>query len=169
MKTESNRKVLLLIVTVLTYCTFVSAQGYKGIIPLESTCEDVKRILKVENCTFSLLNRDYTKDWISVTFATAKPNKTDKICYKVPVGKVTSISVSYNKPILLSEFEYELKYAEGPFGDIEGYSYENSEKGVSVLVHKDMFGNKRIHNAYFRLNVEQHRKFSFECGKKPKK
>jgi hypothetical protein len=169
MKTESYRKVLLLIATVLAYCTCVSAQGYKGIIPLESTCEDVKRVLKVENCTFSPLRRDWAKDWISVSFATAKPDKTQKTCYKVPVGKVISISVSYNKPILLSEFEYELKYAEGPFGDIDGYSYENPEKGVSALVHKDMFGNKSIHQAFFGPNVEQHRKFSYKCGTKPKK
>lgn len=169
MKNKLSWNALSLTLIVLSCCTLLSAQGFKGIVPLESTCEDVKRILKVENCTFSLLSRDWTKDWVSVTFATAKPDKTQQLCYKVSVGKVISITVSYNEPILLSEFEYELKYVEGPFGDINGYSYQNSDKGVSGLVHEDMFGDKRIHEAHFGPNFEQHRKFSYECGKKPKK
>lgn len=169
MKNKFNRNILLLIGTVFCSCIFVSAQGFKGIIPLESNCEDVKRILKVDKCTFPQ-SIYFLKDfWIRVNFVSIKSNKTDKICYKVPVGNVTSITVSYNKKILLSEFEYKLKYAEGPFGDIDTFGYESSEKGVSVLVNEDMFGNKVISTASFIPTIEQHRKFSYECNKKLKK
>ena len=145
------------------------AQGFEGIIPLKSTFNDVKKALKVKTCSFPQ-SIYFLKDFsVTVNFADTKDNKNHKICYKVPDETVTSVAVSYHKPILLSDFGYELKYDSGPFGDINTFFYQNSEKGISVFVNENRFGNKAVSASIFAPTTEQHRKFSYPCNQSPKK
>lgn len=158
MRNKFTLNVFLLILMFCSFDGFVSAQGFKGIVPLESTCEDVKRILQVEEC---IVPRSiyWLQDFrVSISFTQEKPSEGDKLCYKVPAGRVLSLTVSYNKPFPIKEFEYELKYTEGPFGDIDTISYENEEKGVSVLTNLG-----RINTAIFAPTPEQHKKYAYEC------
>jgi hypothetical protein len=152
-------KNLFLILIFFCCCKFVSAQGFNGIIPLESTCEDVKRILQVEECKSPrsvYWLKDYTVD---VSFYENKPIGIEKnLCYKVPAGRVIGISVDYYKRIPIKDFQYALKYAETLPNDISTEIYENEENGVSVFTH-----NGLISTAIFLPTPEQHKKFAFEC------
>ncbi len=66
--------------------------------------------------------------------------------------------VTYNRPIPIKEFEYDLKYVEGPFGDISTTSYENVDKGVSVLTNLG-----HINTALFIPSPKQWKMFSCAC------
>lgn len=112
---------------------FANEQGFRGIVPLKSDCEDVKRILQVEKCTFPQSIYRLKNFNVVVNFTTDKPSKEDKICFKVPAGLVSSLTISYHKSFPLSEFEYEVKYIEGPFGDINTTVYGDKEKGIRVF------------------------------------
>jgi hypothetical protein len=148
---------LVSVLILVGFCSFTSAQGFKGIIPLESTCEDVKRILQVDECkvpqsVYRL--KDYT---VSISF---NDNSLDesKICYKVPKGRVISLVVSYHKNIPIKEFEYELKFVKKLYNDIDEDWYANNEKGVSVLSQIGL-----VSSAVFVPTHEQHKKFAYEC------
>ena len=148
----------ILILMFFSFSGVLLAQGFKGIIPLVSTCDDIKHILQVEKCTvpFSVY---FLKDFsIDIHFEKEKPSESDKQCYRVPAGTVTSFTVSYNKPFPIKDFEYELKYKEGPFGDIDTTVYKNPENGVYVLVNLG-----RINTAIFTPTPEQNRKFLYDC------
>jgi len=164
MKKKLRLNFLLLILMLFSSYTLLSAHGFNGIIPLKSTCEDVKRILKVEKCEFPY-SLYFLKDFtISIYYTKEKPSETDKVCYKVPAGRVSSIRVSYNKQFPIKDFEYNVKYAEGPFGDIGTIAYENLEKGVSVFTVDGVVGT-----AFFKPTLKQHRKFSYSCNPIPPK
>jgi hypothetical protein len=158
MKTNLIFKVLLWILVLFSCGKIVSAQGFRGIVPLKSDCADVKRILGVKKCTVPqsvFLLKDF---WITVNFTTNNPLEKAKKCYKVPVGRVISFTVTYNKPFPIKDFEYELKYAKGPFGDVNTIAYENKEKGVSVLTNLG-----RINTAIFVPTPEQYKQFAYRC------
>jgi hypothetical protein len=149
---------IVLTIIFLCCCQFVSAQGFKGITSLESTCEDVKRILQIDECQFprgTYWLKEYT---VSISFTKDNPGKSDKFCYKVPAGRVSSIVVSYHNPVLVKDFEYELKYEKDLNDDINQVAYSNVEKGVSVLSQ-----NGFATSAIFVPTPEQHKKFAYKC------
>jgi len=137
----------------------ISAQAVPGIVPLQATCDDVKRILNVEHCSFPqsvFLLQDF---WIVINFVREKPSATDKWCYKVPAGRVSSFSIAYNKPFPIPDFPFKLKYIEGPFGDIDTVAYGNKEKGISVLTN-----NGRINTVIVQATPKQRKKFAYNCA-----
>ncbi len=139
------------------FCNFTSAQGFKGIIPLESTCEDVKRILQVDECKFPR-SFYWLKDYrIDISFNENRSVES-KICYKVPKDRVISLVVSYNKNIPIKEFEYDLKFVQKLNNDIDTIVYENEENNISVFTHLGL-----VSYAVFIPTQEQHKKFAFEC------
>ncbi len=137
---------------------FANAQGFRGIVPLKSNCEDVKRILQVEKCTFPQSIYRLEDFNVVVNFTTDKPRKKAKICFKVPARLVSSLTVSYHKPFPLSEFEYEVKYIEGPFGDINTTIYGDKEKGVEVFT----INSQVSYVGYIPTEME-YQKLSYPC------
>ena len=156
---------LLLLILLVFFCGgYVRGQGFKGIIPLESTCEDVKRILKIEKCTFPL-SVYYLKDFtVSIHYTKETSSEEDKWCFKVPAGTVDSITVSYNKKFSIKEFEYELKYKEKLIDDIDITVYENVEKGINVTSNNGFVGI-----ATFAPTPQQYRKLAYQCKSTCKK
>lgn len=150
-----------LILIFLGCCQFISAQGFKGIVPLESTCEDIKRILRVEKCDFpqSIYRlKEYT---VSVSFYENKPiGKNKDLCYQIPAGRVIGLTVSYNKHIRIAEFEYELKFAQKLNNDIDTEVYKNEANNVSVFSN-----NGLVETAIFSATRELHKKYAIECRK----
>ena len=135
---------IFLIVTLLCCSEVLSAQGYKGIIPLKSTCEDVKRVLKVDECKepFTM----YSLEDIRVSIHFTKDGATENnLCYRVPTGRVLSFTVSFNKAVPLDKFEYKLKFAEKIENDIVSIIYANEEKGVSAYVQDGMDHHCDVH------------------------
>jgi hypothetical protein len=140
-------------------CPFVCAQGFKGIVPLESTCDDVKRILQVRTC--ALPTSVYYLEGFVVTahFTKAKPSKGDKNCFRVPAGIVSSLVVSYHKPFPIKDFEYELKFSQIMSSDIETATYENSEKGIVAQVD----GNGLVETVLFGPAPKRFQELSYNC------
>jgi hypothetical protein len=139
-------------------CRFVPAQGFKGIIPLESTCEDVKRILQVETCRLPI-STYYLDDYVITVFYTKdKPSAKAATCFKVPAGRVSSLTVSYKKPFPIKDFVYALKFSQTVLSDIETTTYENSEKGILAYV-----DNGLISTALFGASLKQYQELAYKC------
>jgi hypothetical protein len=138
---------------------FSFSQGFNRIVPLESTCDDLKRILGIAECSFPqdvLWLQDYR---ISVKFTSGSSEKNGKLCYRVPAGRVILIAVSYNVPILIKDFPYNLTFREKLY-DIDTLVYENVDSGVSVTAN-----NGYVATATFVPTPAQHKKFAYPCGK----
>jgi hypothetical protein len=86
--------------------TLVVAQGWRGIVPMKSNCEDVKKVLGVGTCaplTGSVFESDDER--VEITF-------TKQLCHwaygkywHVPVGTVLLIERRLKKRIPLAEFK----------------------------------------------------------------
>lgn len=155
---KARNFVLLILLTVLGFVN-ISAQGFKGIVPLESTCADVKRILQVDDCSYPYSIFTFKDFSVDIHFSKEKSSPEDKWCYRVSPGTVRSLTVSYYKSIPMKEFEYDLKVKEGPFGDIKTIIYENRDKGVSVMTNRGL-----INTAVFVPTPKQHEKLAYECN-----
>ena len=105
-----------------------SAKEWRGIVPLRSTCEDVKRILNVSKCEFGY---DVDEGRVFISFA-------KKACldgWKVPSGTVLSIALypkGNQRPdqlgLDLTSFKKEVPRYESVV------YYSNDEEGISVTV-----------------------------------
>ena len=137
---------------------FANAQGFKGIVPLQSTCEDVKRILQVGECTFPQSIYRLKDFRITINFTTDKPEKEAKICFRVPAGLVSGFTVSYNKRFPVAEFEPKVKYLEGPFGDIDTIVYGNEEDSIAVFTNSEL-----VNYIVYSPTRTERRKFSYQC------
>ena len=134
------------------------SQGFMGLIPLESTCDDVKRIFHVDTCTYPqsvYLLKQYS---VIVNFTVEKPDPSDKLCFRVPRGRVESFAVSFNKRFSLEQFEYKLKYVRGPYGDIGTIEYENKELGIRANVL-----NGEISSVVFEPTASQSKELGYQC------
>lgn len=116
-------------VTILFSAKVCSAKEWRGIVPLRSTCDDVKRILNVSKCEFGF---DVDEGRVYISFAT-------KACldgWKVPSGTVLDIAL-YPKEALrpeelgldLTSFKREVLPNEPGF-----VFYSNDDEGLSVAV-----------------------------------
>lgn len=128
-----------ILVLVLVACMPLSSQSncWRGITPLRSTCEDVKRILKVDSCSVPRSNYTLPDFRVMVEFANedcvAEPRS-----WRVSKGTVVAIVVSPLKEMAPSEFGINLsKYKKSDREEIVGLEYYNSEEeGVSVHLYR---------------------------------
>jgi len=127
-------KFLILIAIMWLTTTNLFSQGFKGIIPLQSTCEDVKRVLRVSECKYPKSDYVLPEMEVGINFAVEKPSKSTRRCWRVTPRTVISVSVRLRKPIPLSKFEYPLEYLVGPLEDDGTFYYTNKEKGINVTV-----------------------------------
>lgn len=153
--------IFTIISTLVLFVFSVGAQDFKGLVPLESTCDDVKRILGVDECKMPQSNYILKEFSITINFVSIESSERTGFCYRVPTGRITSMVVSYYKPIPIKEFGYELKYKEGPFGDIGTIAYSNEEKGISVFT-----DNGLITTAIFMPTLTQRKKLTYDCDDK---
>jgi len=117
----------------LAICTSASAQGWRGIVPLRSDCETVKRSLGIPQCrtgTYHLPDGS-----ISISFS-------DGTCdsgWNVPDGTVISFYVHTNtKQKLQEKFSDLSKYAKSHEGDARGaIRYTNPDEGMSITATED--------------------------------
>lgn len=108
-----------------------SAKEWRGLVPLHSTCEDVKRILNVADCGGSY---DTDEGKVKIDF-TSKPCADG---WNVPAGTVLRISI-YPKAKQLRQMNVDLahfkKYVAYDSANFTYYS--NVEEGVTVEVGPD--------------------------------
>lgn len=109
------------------------AQGWRGIVPLRSNCESVKRLLKVDRCTAGtyLIGEDN----LSISFS----DGTCEMGWKVSPGTVLSFYVHTGRKLRFSsQYPDSSKFVKSPdplTHDV--VYYKNQEDGVTVAVLKD--------------------------------
>ena len=134
------------------------SQGFKGLIPLVSTCDDVRHVLKVEQCGLTentYMLKDY---WVKIELVPSQYGRND-LCYKVPPGRILSITVMYNKPFPIGQFQHSLTRKVGPMGDVGTVGYQDEKNGISVLSNNGMIGT-----VMYLPTPAQHRKYAFDCS-----
>lgn len=130
-----NSKILIFYISLLLmlFCTSdVLGQDWRKIIPMQTTCEEVKVILKVNYCSAPDSQYKFPKLTVYVVVS-AGQNKE-----KVPAGTVTRMLVSLRNLTPLKDFEENLEGFEIlPDGDLPNSRiYKNDRRGISITVQK---------------------------------
>jgi len=115
---------------------------WRGITPLRSTCEDVKKLLKVDKCIFPRSEYTLPDFHIMVWFAN-EDCSADPHAWRIPKGTVTAIIVSPRDEMRPSEFGLDLsKYTKREDGEIVGIEhYTSEEEGVTVDLYRGFVQN----------------------------
>ena len=119
---------------------------WRRITPLQSTCEDVKEILKVDKCKFPISEYTLPDFKVMVTFENETCD-TEPRAWRVRKGTVTSLAVSPRHEMLPSELDLDLsKYRKRDDGDIVGVEhYDNEDDGISVELYRGYVLNLFLH------------------------
>ena len=153
-------KIIILFALLLTACAVTYSQGFRGLVPLSSTCEDVKRILKVENCKYPNSRYEFPDGEVSIYFVKKEPAKFDKLCWKISPDKVESIFFQPRQDIPLTEFEPKLEFIELASDDSHiAKTYGNKERGIEAYVIFDL-----ILQILYKPTLTEFQKFSYPCS-----
>lgn len=132
-----------LAVLLLTFVTMGSQSNcWRGITPLHSTCEDVKKILKVERCTLPISNYTLPDFRVMIEFENENCDREAR-AWRVPKGTVTAITISPRNEMRPSEFGLDLsKFKKREDGEIVGVvHYDSEEEGVTVDLYRGFVQN----------------------------
>lgn len=115
---------------------------WRGITPLRSTCEDVKKILKVDTCTLPISEYTLPDFRVMVEFQNETCDSEPR-AWRVPKGTVTAITISPRNEMRPSEFGLDLsKYKKREDGEIVGVEhYDSEEEGVTVDLYRGFVQN----------------------------
>jgi hypothetical protein len=121
------------------YESTLKVEDWKKIVPLVSTCEDVKKIFGIEKCISPITeyeSRDYD---VSIYFCERDckvKNKTEHLSSKFAVKLVKAIGFRLKKPIKLSNYKEDLSnYVIKKYDDLKTtYNYINDEAGINLTV-----------------------------------
>ena len=115
----------------------INAQGFKGIVPIRSTCEDVQRILGGGGCGKSSETITLPNEEIKITYTTQKcqPFYGDLTRWNVPIGTVFTIIRRFKIPPTLEEAEMKINESEfiKTTNDIVGQVFYHKKNGEEVL------------------------------------
>ena len=127
------RMILLVVLTLQCLATNSQSNCWRGLTPLRSTCDDVKRILNVETCTTPISRYTLPDYRVMVEFANNDCEKFPR-AWRVASGTVVAITLSPRMPVIVSQFDLDLsRYKKREDGDVVGISqYDNEEDGVTV-------------------------------------
>jgi hypothetical protein len=125
-------KVVILCAVVFGLADHCFAKDWRGISPLHSTCEDVKRLLKVVDCGTSF---DTDEGRVFISFS-KKPCAEG---WNVPPGTVLSIRVAPKSRPRLDQLGLDLgAYKKEVLPHSPDYTYySNGEEGVTITVTSD--------------------------------
>lgn len=136
-----------IIVSVLTLLMFITTQGqsncWRGITPLRSTCEDVKKVLNVDACTLPISQYTLPDFRVMVEFQTETCNNKEARVWRVPKGTVIAITIAPRNEMRPSEFGLDLsKYKKREDVEIVGLEhYDSAEEGVTVDLYRGFVQN----------------------------
>jgi hypothetical protein len=129
--------ILILSLLTLTVITRpVLAQGWREIIPLKSTCEDVKRILNVPTCKPYYEYYEVDGERLQIGFTEHPCEKAFGRIWNVPVGTVTYVARIPREPIPLAEVISDASRCEKGLTHT-GMAYTCNEEGLWLLVTDD--------------------------------
>jgi hypothetical protein len=130
-------RVLTLLLAVILLLTWNGKSNcWRGLTPLHSTCDDVKRALDVETCAAPISNYTLPDFRVMVEFENKTCDREPR-AWRVSPGTVTAITVSPRKEVLPSEFGIDLsKYDRREDDEIVGVvHYESREEGVTLILY----------------------------------
>lgn len=127
------KRLLLCCGAIIAIPLWASAQGWRGIVPLQSRCDDVKRILGIDGCRSGTYQTD--DGTVSISFSDA----TCESGWNVPPGTVLSFHVhSRTQQTLASIVSDASKYIKSVDTHVRYVAYyENKDEGVSIAVFED--------------------------------
>ena len=132
--------------TLLVITFFMAGQsqsnGWRGITPLRSTCEDVKKSLGVDNCSVPVSNYTLPEFRVMIEFA-KKGCGNAPHTWRVPKGTVVTIVLSPRKEMVPTEFGLDLStYNKREDGEIVGLEhFTNEEDGITVDLYRGFVQN----------------------------
>jgi hypothetical protein len=136
------RITLLAVLLLLVSSSIVDAQEWRGIVILKSNCEDVKRFLGVDKCSYPESTYKLPEETVIVTFESC-PCPT--LCsqshggWNVPSGTVGSIIRQLRKPLPVADFNVENGKWKINTIDFDGQViYNNQEQGVRLSAIQNM-------------------------------
>jgi len=102
------------------------AQGYRGIIPMHSTCKDVERLIGGEHCgkeeeTFTL-----DKERLRIAYSTKKCQKFYGLNWNIPIDTVIIVEREFLKPMTLTDLGIELGV------QIDEFEFEKSPGAADI-------------------------------------
>ena len=102
------RFIVIVAFVLLTFADICSAQEWRGIKPLHSTCDDVKRTLGVDHCEYPRSTYRLEDEIIEVSFVTcpcASVCDGENRGWKLPADTVTAIHRELRKGLPVADFQ----------------------------------------------------------------
>jgi hypothetical protein len=134
------------VVTAFMLLMFITMRSqsncWRGLTPLQSTCEDVKKVLKVDKCTLPISQYNLPDFRVMVEFENETCDSEPR-AWHVPKGTVTALTISPRHELRPSEFGIDLsKYKKREAGEIvELEHYDSEEEGVTVDLYRGFVQN----------------------------
>jgi hypothetical protein len=131
MKNKIARLVVLILVVSVSSSI---AQDWRGIKPGKATCDDVKRLLLVKECSYPVSNYKFPEYQVNINFGGRKRS-----------SKVTQVLVAFSTFVPLEKFGVQLSdYTKRPVGDLPNSTvYRNEKLGFEFTV-RDTFGDGKF-------------------------
>lgn len=136
-------RVGVLAILLLMFITMRSQSNcWRGITPLQSTCENVKKILKVDTCTRPISQYTLPDFRVMVEFQNETCDGEPR-AWRVPKGTVTAITISPRNEMRPSEFGLDLsKYKKREDGEIVGMEhYDSDVEGITIDLYRGFVQN----------------------------
>lgn len=121
---------------------FNQSNCWRGLTPLRSTCDDVKKVLSIVECSMPITNYTSPELEVMISFAAGDCDKAPK-GWRVSKDTVTSIILSPRIPMTPEMFGLDLsKYEKREDGEIVGLDhYMSEEEGVRVDIYGGVIQN----------------------------
>jgi len=109
-----------------------TAQSWSEIVPLRSTCDDVKRSFKVKKCDIPVSNYSFGDFSANITFSSGRDR------WKVRKGTVVGLIITFQRLQKLHEVVPDLNgFVVVPVDDLPNAKiYKNKKTGMSINVQK---------------------------------
>ena len=144
------RIITLMCCTLIVSAFTAQAREWRGIIPMKSTCDDVKRILNVTTCDPPEETYDLGNEKVRISFSKSRCFKAYQKLWDVPVGTVIIIERHLKKPIAMSELGIDsTKYKITTTDVVNLNIYSSEDDGLWFYAFND-----RVQDIYYRPTKE---------------
>ena len=123
------RQISVCMLVMLTTSSISLARGWRGIVPLHSSCEDAKRLLGISKCQTG--SYDFKDERAFVWFS-------EKPCvdgWNVPQGTVTSIEVFPKRKLQLNDLSLDEKRFQKETSKGEADRYVDKDEGLIITAY----------------------------------
>ncbi|HEX7314359.1 MAG TPA: hypothetical protein VF297_10575 [Pyrinomonadaceae bacterium] len=128
---KSTRVIVSSICTLVILSVTSHAKEWRGIIPMKSTCEDVKRVLGVDTCNPPDGVYDLGGEEVRINFSKSPCVEAFGKSWSVPVGTVLAILHRPKSPVDIAQLALDVSKYKITNTDVVGLdAYHNEEEGI---------------------------------------